>query len=278
MRYIHFGSIFLILALTLVAPAQTDVAAVNRNAAFTESAGLLDSTPFKRGESLSYEAKFSKSILRGAPAADLVMTVVSEPGAEILIKADASSKGTLLKLFRYSFLQQYRSIIDPQRFRALKTTKHDVQKERVRDSEAVFDYGERRVTFLETDPNDPMKPPRRIASEIEDQTHDLISGLYALRIAPLAVGKTIKFRVSDSGLVYEVPVKVTGREVQKTIFGKVTCFRIEPLIFGPGRMIEREGNMVVWITDDERRLPVRSVVETSFGKIDIRLKTAQNLK
>ena len=100
----------------------------------------LAAAPFVQGETLAYEAKINK-ILRGIPAADLTFTVVPTDTSEgFTVKARAVSKGTLLKLFRYSFLQQYQSDIDPVRFRALKTTKHDVQKERIRDSEAVFNY------------------------------------------------------------------------------------------------------------------------------------------
>jgi hypothetical protein len=142
----------------------------------------------------------------------------------------------------------------------------------------VFDYSERRVTYVETDPNEPMRPPRRIASEIDDVSHDLISSLYSLRLMPLAVGKSFRISISDSGLVYDITIKVTAREQQKTIFGKQWCFRVEPGIFGPNRLIEREGDMTIWVTDDARRLPVRSVVNSPYGKIDIRLKSAKNLR
>ena len=235
-------------------------------------------TPFVDGEQLSYEGKLSK-IIQGIAVADLHFTLQRMPNSEdFLIKAEAKSKGSLLKLFRFSFLQELQSSIDADEFRAIRTVKHDVQKERVRNSEATFDYGERRVTYVETDPNEPMKPPRRIASEIDDVSHDLISGLYSLRLIPLVVGKTFRISVSDSGLVYDIPVRVTAREQQKTIFGRQWCFRVEPQIFGPNRMIEREGDMTIWITDDVRRLPVRSVVNSPYGKIDIRLKSGKNLR
>ncbi len=234
--------------------------------------------PFIDGENLTYEGKISK-IIRGIAVADLSFTLRRAPnGEDFVVKAEAKSKGTLLKLFRFSFLQEMQSSIDSDNFRALRTVKHDVQKERVRDGEAVFDYRERRVTYVETDPNEPMRPPRRIASKIDDASHDLISGLYSLRLMPLAVGKSFRMSVSDSGLVYDIPVKVTAREQQKTIFGKLWCFRVEPQVFGPNRLIEREGDMTIWITDDVRRLPVRSVVNSPYGKIDIRLKSAKNLR
>ena len=228
--------------------------------------------PFDEGETLTYEGKVSK-IIQGIAVADLTFTVDRAEGSDFLIKAEAKSKGTLLKLFRFSFLQRFESTIDDRDFRVIRTVKHDVQKERVRDSEALFDYGDKRVTWRETDPKEPMKPARRIASEIEGTTHDLISGVYSLRMLPLAVGKTFTLKVSDSGLVYDVPVKVTGREMQKTEIGKVMCFRVEPAVFGPGRLVEGKGSMVIWITDDARRIPVRSQVNASIGKIEIKIRS-----
>lgn len=234
--------------------------------------------PFIDGETLTYEGKISK-IIQGIAVADLTLTIAkTENGEDYLIKADARSKGTLLKLFRFSFLQEMQSSVDSDNFRALRTVKHDVQKERVRNSEALFDYRERRVTYVETDPNEPMRPPRRIASEIDQASHDLISGVYSLRMMPLAVGKTFRMSVSDSGLVYDIPIRVTAREQQKTIFGKQWCYRVEPEVFGNDRLIEREGKMIIWITDDARRLPVRSQVHSPYGKIEIKLKSAKNLK
>jgi hypothetical protein len=235
-------------------------------------------TPFIDGEQLHYEGKLSK-IIQGIAVADLNFTLNNAPNSDdFIIKAEAKSKGSLLKLFRFSFLQELQSSVDSDTFRAVRTVKHDVQKERVRNSEAVFDYSERRVTYVETDPNEPMKPPRRIASEIDGVSHDFISALYSLRLMPLTVGKNFRISVSDSGLVYDIPIRVTAREQQKTIFGKLWCFRIEPQVFGPNRMIEREGDMTIWITDDARRLPVRSVVNSPYGKIDVRLKRAKNLR
>ena len=120
--------------------------------------------------------------------------------------------------------------------------------------------------------------PRRIASDLDEDTHDILSGIYALRTLPLEVGRTFHLSVSDSGLVYDIPVRVVAREKQKTIFGKVDCFRVEPEVFGPGRMIEQKGTIVIWITDDARRIPVRSQVESNVGRVEIKLKTAKNLK
>jgi hypothetical protein len=232
--------------------------------------------PFSPGETLTYEAKVSK-IISGMAVADVIFTVGDTKAPGLLeISADAKSKGTLLKLARYSFLYQFTSNIDTAAWRVQSTERVTAEKERQRTGEAKFDYDEKRVTYVETDPANPMRPPRKIASGIDDDTQDVVSGIYSLRLMPLAVGKRFEVSISDTGLVYHVPVRVTAREVQKTIFGKVWCFRVEPEVFGPGRMIEDKGKMAIWITDDPRRIPVRSRIDTSFGRVEVKLKSVSN--
>lgn len=225
------------------------------------------------GESLTYEGKLNK-IIRGITIAEVTFTASAGPEAnQLLIKTEAVSKGTLIKLFGFSFLQQYESLVDLTDFRILRTTKHDVQKERVRNSEALFDYTNKRVTYVETDPKDRNRAPRRIASEIGSAMNDMISAIYALRLKTFAVDKKFEFLVSDSGLVYKVPVAVMGREKQKTVLGNVWCFRLQPGLFGVGQLIEQRGKMEIWVTDDERHIPVRAQVNTDFGKVYIKLKS-----
>ena len=229
------------------------------------------------GEVLKYDAKINK-ILRGISIAELTLSALGTPNStDLVVKAEAVSKGTLLKIFRYSFLQQYESTMDAG-FRVIKTAKHDVQKERIRESEANFDYRRRMVTFVETDPKNASRAPRRIASEIGDQMLDMVSAIYFIRLQPLAVGKRFDLSISDSGLVYKIPVNVTGREMQKTIHGNLWCYRVEPDIFGSGRLIEQKGKMVIWFADDARHTPVRSQIDTEVGKIDVKLKSAKPVK
>ncbi len=223
------------------------------------------------GEMGKYEARFSKFI--SFSVAELTLTATLAPnGSDLIINGEAVSKGTLIKIARFSFLQQYVSTIDLKDFRILKTTKHDVQKERVRDSEAIFDYGQKRVIYIETDPKDANRPPRRIASDIEETMNDISSGLFALRLLPLAVGKRFEMPVSDSGVVYKIPISVTARELLKTAIGKVWCLRVEPQVFGTGRLIEQKGKLVIWVTDDDRRIPVKARIDASIGKVEIKIK------
>jgi hypothetical protein len=234
--------------------------------------------PYTLGETLTYEAKYSKAILRGVPAADLSFVVArSANGQDFLIKSEAKSKGTLVKLF-YKFNQNIQSTVDGTMFSIKRTVKRDEQGDRIRESEALFDYRDRKVIYIETDPKDAARAPRQVASPIEANTQDLVTGIYAIRRLPLAVGKTFELSVSDSGLVYKIPMRVTAREQQKSILGKVWCFRVEPEVFGANRLIENKGSMILWITDDARRLPVRSQINASIGRVEVRLKKLEIIK
>ncbi len=242
------------------------------SSAFAQSAKKFES--YTVGETLIYEAKLSKAIFRGIAIADLTFSVERAPNSQdFIIKAEAKSKGTAAKLFNYKIYQNIQSTVDDKIFSVLKTVKRDEQEERVRDSTAVFNYKNREVTYIESDPNDTARAPRIVASSIETGTQDMVTGIYTLRRMPLAVGKTFELSISDSGLVYKVPVRVTAREEIKSILGKTWCFRVEPEIFGEKRLIEQKGSMIIWITDDSRRLPIRSQINSNIGRVEVKLKS-----
>jgi hypothetical protein len=242
------------------------------SSAFAQSAKKIE--PYTVGEKLTYEAKLSKAVFRGIEVADLSFSVErAANNQDFFIKAEAKSKGTVAKLFSYKFYQNIQSTVDDKNLSVLKTVKRDEQSERVREGTAVFNYKNREVTYIESDPNDTARAPRIVASSIENDTQDLITGIYTLRRLPLAVGKTFELSVSDSGLVYKIPVRVAAREEIKSILGKTWCFRVEPQVFGEKRFIEQKGSMIIWITDDVRRLLVRSQINSSIGRIEVKLNS-----
>jgi hypothetical protein len=224
------------------------------------------------GEKLVFEGKVSR-LKVSISVAELTFSTASTDKGDLIIQTEAVSKGTLLRLFRFSFLQQYESIVDPD-FRIKRTIKHDVQRSRIRDSDAVFDYDALMVTYVETDPKTPNRAPRRIASDIPAHLNDMVSAIYFLRAQEIKVGKRFDIPVSDSGLVYKVPVVIAARERQKTELGQRWCYRIEPEIFGTGRLIEQKGNMTIWLADDAFRTPVRALINSEVGRIEVKIKSA----
>ncbi len=60
------------------------------------------------------------------------------------------------------------------------------------------------------------------------------------------------------------------------------CFRLEPQVFGQGKMIENEGDLKIWVTADDRRLPVSGEINTVIKgikfKIAVKLTKVENKK
>lgn len=236
-----------------------------------------DPFPFAAGERLTYEGKINKfgvSVTIG----DMIFEVAELSAEKVRLKVEARSRGTMLKLFRYSFLQTMDTNADPKSLFAFDSKKHDVQKEKIRDSVTTFNYDRKMVTWVETNPEEPARSPRTIASDLTGPTHDIVTGIYFLRTLPLALNFSTTIDVSDSGLVYKIPIRVVARERQKTIFGNIWTWRVEPEMFGPGRFFDQKGKMEIWITDDARHIPVRARVSAEVGKVDIKLKEALNTK
>ena len=272
--------ILLFVVLFAFAPAIAAQSAANSAVAVSPPVKNAAAEPFAVGENLTYEAKWSKSLLRGIDVADLNFKIIKAPdggGNRLLFQGEAISKGTLMKIARFSFLQKIDSTVDANNFRILHTIRRDEQKDRIRDGEAQFDYKSNRVVYREIDPNNPERAPRTITSPLETATHDLLSAVYFLRRQPLAVGKDFELSVSDSGVIYQIPVKVVAREQLKTVLGKVWTLRVEPEVFGDRRLVPGEGKMIIWFTDDARHLPVRSQIQADIGKIEIKLKQAEGL-
>src|SRR6266852_7120401 len=231
---------------------------------------------FVRGEELFYEAEFKRGLLRGANIGEFRFSVLSEPatgtGSDPLhLIGDAVSKGFFTKLAGIRFHEHVESIVDPDRFMLRRTSKIDEQGKRVRVSDAVFDHERRKVTWTERDPNQ-NQPPRITSLDFSEPIQDVLSMIYFVRTQKLEVGKSFEILVSDSGQVYRVAITVAERKRIKCVLGRVSAIRIEPAMFGEGRMLRGEGKISIWITDDSRRLPVWAHLNLNVGTVDIRLK------
>ena len=242
--------------------------------------------PFEPAEELLYEGEFSKLLLRGIQIAEFRFTAARTPAprtptgdhddapvTNLVFKGDANAKGWFRKLFGIDFHFQMESVVEPQTFRVLRTTKVDEQGKRVRQSEAVFDRAQNLLTWTERNPNDPAAEPRVVKRPLEGAAHDFLSAIYFLRTRPLAAGQTFDIVLSDSGEVFHIPVRVGERRRMKTVLGKVQTLRVDVELFGNGRLVPgRDGNMTLWLTDDARRIPVKAHLDADVGTLDIKLK------
>ncbi len=229
---------------------------------------------FARGEELFYEAEFKKGLLRGANIGEFRFSASPEQtaaGDPLRLVADVVSKGFFTKLAGIHFHEHVESIVDPEQFSALRTNKLDEQGKRVRTSDAIFDHEKHKVTWTERDPNQ-TQPPRITSLDFSEPIQDILSMIYFVRMQKLDVGRSFEIPVSDSGRVFRMTVAVAERKRIKCVLGRVSAIRIEPAMFGEGRMLRGEGKISIWITEDSRHLPVWAHINLNVGTVDIRLK------
>jgi len=282
---ILFATLLLLQPARLIAQNAKKPAAT----ASTSKAGVARVHPFEPTEELVYVAEFSRALLKKVDVADFRFTASKQPAQASLQKVstrleldknddpyllkftgDVTSKGFFVKLFNLRFREQIESIVDPASFTVRKTKKVDEQGKRHRVSETI--YADGKVTWVEKDPNDPSRPPRETVATFAGQVQDALSAIYYLRTQPLEVGKRFEVTISDSGVVYQVPVQVVERKRKKTVLGRVETFLVEPEVFGSDRMISGEGLFSIWITNDNRRIPVSARIKMKYGTFDITLR------
>jgi hypothetical protein len=242
--------------------------------------------PFEPTEELFYEAEFNRVLLRGLNVAEFKLRSVRSPmtseedkkaGKPYLLTftADVVSKGFFTRLFNLKFHEQIESTVEATSFTIQKTTILDEQGKRVRATETTYDRSTGKMSWSQHDPNNPSAEPRRAVVDFSGQLQDVLSAVYFIRTRALHVGKPFEIFIGESGRIFRIPVYVVEKKSMKTVLGRVKVVRVEPQLFGPDRLIKDEdGQFSVWITDDDRHIPVSARVKTDYGTFDIKLKRA----
>jgi len=102
--------------------------------------------------------------------------------------------------------------------------------------------------------------------EVKGHIYDVLAAFYAVRQMPLEVGKSIYFDLHDINQRYDLEVKVLGRERVEVPAGTFDCFIVEPELKSAG-LFRKEGELQVWITDDQYRMPVLMKSKLYFGRV-----------
>jgi hypothetical protein len=106
--------------------------------------------------------------------------------------------------------------------------------------------------------------------EIPPGVHDSLSSFYALRTLTLRVGHSVHMNTFSNGRVYDVEVQILRREKVDAYWGPVETFVVRPLMRFQ-EILRQKGDVHIWITDDDRRLPVRMETTIKVGSIEAML-------
>lgn len=184
------------------------------------------------------------------------------------VKLNIQSTGIVSRLYLVD--DEYSAVLTPG-FCAQSSFTSAREGNRHKETRVTYDAQAHKASFLEKDLTKNTTQTQEVT--IPSCVHDLIGGLIALRYMKVEPGKTAQIPVSDGKKFVMAKVEAQRREVLKSNFGPVNTILYEIYLFD-NVLFRRSGHLHVWITDDDRRLPVQLQVRLQFtiGTITFKLE------
>jgi hypothetical protein len=103
------------------------------------------------------------------------------------------------------------------------------------------------------------------------EARDSLSALYYVRTLPLASGSILSVPLNEAGTSLTLQVSVAEPEDIDYGGGRVRALRLEPRVM---RRIERRRPLAItlWLSADDRRIPLRALIDAGFGRIRLELR------
>jgi len=178
-------------------------------------------------------------------------------------------------LFGIRVEDSYGAIVSSDDFGLLRSWKEIDQGNLHRRYETKVDRESGTVSYSESD--------RKNASAAKAKTVssprwilDLLSAVYFMRTLDIKEGKTITLPITDVGQVYMIDAVPGRREEIQVEAGRFKSIQLDLRIFD-GKYIKRSGELIIWLSDDARRVPLRAKLKSSGTTVNITLSHQEHL-
>ncbi len=214
---------------------------------------------FRDGEEFSF--RVSWGIFRNA--GEIAINAREETVAglpQIRLTTQTETKGFVRNL--YFFEGVVVSIFDRDDGRMLAATATTATKKRKTHAMAVFNYADEQVRY-----EDFLRPERSAIIPIPaGHPKDLITSLIEARTWNLKVGERRPVTVMFDDEFYDLVLVAERIEEVDTPLGRGPALVVKPVMEqSPKGMFKRGGTVRVWISQDEKRLPVKLEVSMKYG-------------
>jgi hypothetical protein len=237
------ASVVFCLLVTGLFPA----ASVSRTAEQTIVPTPAGIQAFHPGETLTYDVSWSNMFSAGTVTMTVERSKLANEREVLRFVVRGRTQGLVDKVFPVNDTVQ--SVFDPQIMQSLSYSLKESfgKKKRLRVTE--FDQATRTAIYRQNeDPLEVLTTP--------DPVQDGLSMLYFLRTREdLTVGRRMSIDVVDSGKNWTIEVAVLAREKVTTAAGKFDTIKIKTYPTDKG-VIVKKGEVFLWLTDDDRKIPV----------------------
>jgi hypothetical protein len=249
---------------------KTQSKATNKKTANIIQTGKIISTektinnPFKVGEKIRLDLYYI-----GIRAASLVMETM--PFVELNNKKAFHFRGiaqtTSLMKYIYRVHDVIDSYVDFSNFVPLKMTlKMDESKQNV-SMVLIYDHKKGKSTFWKKriDAKKKVEEIKRL-DDFVPYAQDIFSALYFVRTHDFKLGDKIRFVVHDNGKNWNMTIEAVKKEKIWTRLGNVETIVLVPTVEREGEIFTK-GKMSLWVTSDERKIPVKFEAEVKIGTL-----------
>ena len=222
--------------------------------------------PAGAGERLTMRVTYARLLAGRA----WVSVDAQEHGDQALLRLTliVKSEGFFAWLFRYKVDDYTVALWDP-----VSGCSHGIEKH-LREGRAVRDQR------VEIDPKTGVArvEDRKVKQKVFHLGPcplDVFSAFFAARQRGLAKDGPLTVPVFDNGKLYRLAFKLLGHEVldlPPPLGRRVLTQVVEPLIPKGSGLFAQEGRLVIWVTADERRIPVRLRSKVAIGSVSADLE------
>ncbi len=213
---------------------------------------------FAPGEKLTYSISWSQIIEAGIATMEVIAgkPVDGRPTYELVSKTN--SVGILELVFPVR--ETVQSSMDAEGLYSLAFHLRERQGRRNRGRDMIFDQTAHTVS-------ESVNNGKPETFSVPPSVQDAFSSLYYVRTrTDLVVGKTIRVDVHEGGKNWAVEIQVVGREKVKTPAGEFNTIKVKTYPKYEGVFMNK-GEIYIWFTDDDRKIPVLMKSTISIGSI-----------
>lgn len=113
---------------------------------------------------------------------------------------------------------------------------------------------------------------KKVEWKLEPFAQNVVSAAYYMRVFQYEVGKVLAFRVADEGKNMVFKGETLRKEKLKTPVGEFNTIVVKPTITVDG-IFKPVGEILIWLTDDDRKFLVRLESKIKIGTVVAKLKS-----
>lgn len=215
------------------------------------------SSPISPGEYLKFEVNWG--IINGGNAYLEVPEVTEYQGHEVYrLVARAESNSFISKI--YKVRNTIESLWDENAHFSRRYVEDRKEGKYEKQEEIKFDQTRQMATYADGE-----------VLPVPPHVQDALSSFYYTRFQALPMGGSIIFDYHASKKSKPLEVKIIGRERVKVPAGEFDCIVVEPILKAGG-VFKNNGRLVIWLTDDDKRMPVLMKSKVTIGSVSVRLE------